>query len=87
MLSQSTSTPALAAGMIGAMPRLSLAQFLLLFSIIAVLFAFAAAGNWDAVITIGIGLVLGLAVSTYLVIRRRKAATQQKRHRRKRRKG
>lgn len=70
--------------MMGVMPRLSLAQFLLFFSIMAVLFVFASSGNWDAVITIGIGLVLGIAVSMLLVLRRRRTAVQQKRRRRKR---
>lgn len=68
------------------MPRLSLAQFLLFFSIMAVLLVFANSGNWDAVITIGIGLVLGIAVSVALVFRRRRAAVQQKRRRRGKRK-
>lgn len=72
--------------MIGVMPRLSLAQFLLLFSIMAVLFVFANSGNWDAVITIGIGLVLGIALSMLLVFRRRRAAVQPRRRRRKKRK-
>ncbi len=67
------------------MPRLNFTQLMLLFAIGGVLMVFAWAGNWDAVITIGIGLVLGLLVSVALVLRRRKVALQSKRAQRKKR--
>lgn len=67
------------------MPPLTFTQAMLLFAIVGVLFVFAWAGNWDAVVTIGAGLVLGLVVSAVLVLRRRRAAVKPKRRQRKRR--